>query len=249
MTRVAEGLPRDHLESTLDELQVTDRTFRELRFSLPLSRILARRVLEDRPARVLLIGLDRLLQEALERLGVDCDSSTLEADSGADRLQLVPPGGYDTVVVALPEAGQKTERILGRLVPQLAPQGRLLVALRGSRPDGRRELAGAAARLAAWGESEGLHAGRPLRVVPEEAWPSGKPLTLPAWVRAEVAHLVRRALPGFRDCLLVSLERGEAADAAGASAQETVAEAAGGTGSSGRRGTRPKATRKALTTK
>jgi hypothetical protein len=234
VTTLAGGLAPGLLEDTLDELEVTDRVFRALRYSLPLNRELAQRVLEGNPGRVLLVGLDGLLAEALRRAGIECEVADLEWRAAQDPQVTSSGNGhapstggkrlYDTIVVAFPTHPENPARLLWRLSDRLAEDGRLVVAIRQPGQLRRRLLRAGAGRprvtmsapaaerftlagLATWCRAAGMKATEATFVVAEEAWPSGKPLTVAAWLGAAVAHTASRALPGFRDCLLLTITR------------------------------------------
>jgi hypothetical protein len=215
--------PSELVTETLNELEVTEREFRELRYSLPLSRALGRRVLSADPGRVLLVGLDGLLAQSLQRIGLDCDAAELEATGfQPSHRKGTRNAVFGTIVVAFPPQAENPERLLWRLSNELAPAGRMILALRQPVPRRRPGPNGMARASAAasgplsvslvesWSRAAGLRVIEAAPVVAEEAWRSETPLSLMAWLRAETSHALRRAVPGLRDCIVVTLEPAQA---------------------------------------
>lgn len=210
MVRQPGGAGLGVLDDTLNELEVTDTEFRELSYFLPLSRELARRALEGDPRRVLLAGLDGLLLNALERVGLECAVADAEG-----RLPASAYGSFDRVVVVFPERPENPSRLVWRLAQHLSEDGTLIVALR--RPRRRRLWAAASQQtaprdfaldgLSSWSRAAGMRIVEAAPIMATQAWRSGKPLPLRAWLRAGAGHLARRTLPSLRNCLVVSMRR------------------------------------------
>jgi hypothetical protein len=155
---------------------------------------------------------------------LDCDAAELEATAfHPSHRKRTRKAVFGTIVVAFPPDAENPERLLWRLSNQLAPEGRMILALRRPGPRRRRPGPNGMARVSAaasgaptvsllesWSRAAGLQLIEAAPVVAEEAWRSETPLSLTAWLRAETSHALRRAVPGLRDCIVVTLEPAQA---------------------------------------
>jgi hypothetical protein len=184
-------------------LEVTDREFREMRYTLPLSQELARRVAAEQPRRVLLVGTDVLLAEALKRMGMHSETSSLSLDVAPHVVPSQREGeneisDVDTAVIVFPPESIDAERLLSKLSERITGRGSMIIAI---------PRAMGSARLVSWARAAGWQVTEITPVIAQEAWSSGQPLTVSEWVRAEALHAARRGLPRFRSCLIVTLDR------------------------------------------
>jgi glycosyltransferase involved in cell wall biosynthesis len=200
-------------ENVLDDLEVVERAYHHLNFSMPATADLLRAARSAAAAgdRVLLIGGTTLLAEALVRLGFELDiwqfgGSYLTDDMQARVCRRIAPADIDRIeapdreyrLIILPfviEAVAEPQALLRGLRRALVPGGRLLLATANqTRLD---------ARLAAL-------RGKPFMPRPEAAtlslsWPALR--TVRHYHREEVRTMVRNAGYGVRASRYVSGER------------------------------------------